>query len=265
MTAENEILAHEVSHDVTPHVRDIRIEDVMEALSKGVADFKACPTHIVFLFVIYPIAMLAIARAFGGFEFLPLIFPMIAGSTILGPFAALGMYELSRRREQGLPVSWLNLFDVLKSPALFSIIALGVVLGVVFLAWLVAAQALYWSFIGSEIPASVFEFLIQSLTSPSSIALIVVGGIVGALFATVGLVIGVVSFPMLLDRNVGISVAVSTSVRAVTTNPMTLFAWGIIVALLLIAGAVPLLLGLAFVMPILGHATWHLYRKMIAY
>jgi uncharacterized membrane protein len=182
----------------------------------------------------------------------------------MGPVAALGIYELSRRREHGLEVSWVNAFDVLRSPALGSIVALGLMLCVIFVAWLLAAQAIFQMTMGRlPFPSSVSELVGQVLGTQQGWSLILLGNAVGFLFAVLVLTLTVVSFPMLLDRNVGLTTAVRTSVRAVLANPTTMATWGFIVAALLLLGCLPIFVGLAVVMPLLGHSTWHLYRKVV--
>jgi uncharacterized membrane protein len=170
---------------------------------------------------------------------------------------------MSRRREQGVTVTWVDAFAVLRSPAIGAITLLGLLLMEIFLLWLLAAQAIYDLTLGPEPPASVGMFMHDVFTTGSGWTLIVVGVGVGFLFAVAVLAISVVSFPMLLDRNVGLDTAVGTSIRAVHANPATMAIWGLIVAVGLVIGSVPFLLGLAVVLPVLGHATWHLYRRVL--
>jgi uncharacterized membrane protein len=144
-----------------------------------------------------------------------------------------------------------------------AIIALSVVLMVIFIAWLLAAQALYWSLYGPNPPESYLGFLGQVLATPRGWALIILGHAVGFVFAAAVFCISVVSFPLLLDRDVGAGCAVQTSLRAVMANPRTMALWALIIAALLIIGSAPLTVGLAIVMPILGHASWHLYRRTV--
>jgi uncharacterized membrane protein len=246
-----------------PKVRTIGFADLKEALARGLDDFRAMPSHAVFLCLIYPVVGFALARMVLGYNVLPLLFPLAAGFALIGPFAALGLYEMSRRREQGLEVSWKHALDVFRSPSLGAIAALGLLLVAIFLVWIAVAQAVYVANFGYAPAASMPDFIRQVLTTPAGWSLIVVGNGIGFLFAVLVLTLGVVSFPLLLDRDVGAAVAVLTSVRAVLANPVIMAAWGLIVAALLLIGSLPAFFGLAVVMPVLGHATWHLYRKVV--
>ena len=246
-----------------PVVRKIRMADLWDALRKGTADFWAMPTHLVFLSLIYPIVGLILARLVFGYEVLPLLFPLVAGFALIGPFAALGLYELSRRREKGLDTSWKHAFSVFRSPSFPAIATLGLLLLLIFFVWIAVANAIYVAAFGYVPAASVPDFLDRVLNTPAGWTLIVIGNGIGFLFALLVLTISVVSFPLLLDRKVSPIVAILTSIRAVAANPIPMAAWGLIVAALLVIGSLPFFIGLAIVMPILGHATWHLYRKVV--
>ena len=248
-----------------PAINRIGLEDLGDVLKKGWDDFAALPSHAIFLCIIYPIIGLILFRLSFGYDVLPLVYPLLAGFTLIGPFAAVGLYELSRRRELGLDASPAHVFDVFHLPSLGAILRLGATLMAIFFAWLYVAQLIYEQTFGPSVPASVGEFFNQVTTTPAGRQLIVAGNAVGFLFAVVVLAISVVSFPMLVDRNVGAATAVRTSVRAVLENPVTMAAWGLIVAAALLLGALPFFFGLAVVFPVLGHATWHLYRKVVAH
>jgi uncharacterized membrane protein len=244
-------------------VRRIGVADLKDALSQGLADFNAMPTHAIFLCLIYPIIGLVAARFAFGYSVLPLIYPLATGFALVGPFAALGLYELSRRRELGLDVSVAHSFDVLRSSSIGAITALGFLLLLVFGLWMAVANAIYIATLGYAEPTSLTQFASDVLTTHQGWALIALGNGIGLLFAVVALSISAVSFPLLVDRDVGAAVALMTSVQVVLKNPLTMAVWGLIVAALLFLGSLPFFLGLTVVVPVLGHATWHLYRKAV--
>lgn len=246
-----------------PVIRTIGISDLHRALQLGWEDFKAVPSHAIILCVIYPVLGLVLARTVLGYAVLPLLFPLAAGFALLGPFAALGLYELSRRRERGEPASAWDAMDVFRSPSFGAMLGLGVLLLALFVTWIATAQAIYVAAFGYETAAGIPDFAKRVLTTSQGWWLIIVGCGVGLLFALVALCISVVSFPLMLDRHAGAGDAMVTSLRAVARNPIPMAAWGLIVAVLLVAGSLPFFLGLAIVIPLLGHATWHLYRAVI--
>jgi uncharacterized membrane protein len=244
-------------------VRRISLSDLRYALARGIDDFTAVPSHALFLCVIYPLLGILLIGLTLGNSLLPLAFPIAAGFALIGPLAAIGLYELSRRREAGLDSSSSHALDVLHSPSLGAIIALGMLLMAIFLIWLVVAQALYIAIFGYTPPASIAQFAHDVLTTTPGWTLIIVGTGIGFLFAALVLSISAISFPLLLDRDVGAAVAVYTSLRVMAVNPIPMALWGLIVAALLVIGSIPFFVGLTVVMPVLGHATWHLYRRTV--
>lgn len=246
-----------------PHVRTITPADLNDALARGWDDFAAMPTHAVFLCLIYPLAGVLLAWTAFGYRVLPLLYPMMTGFALVGPLAAIGLYELSRRRERGEEAAWTHAFDVLQSPSRGAIAMLAVMLLTIFGAWLVAAQAIYWLTFGESQPETIGALLRDIFTTSAGWTLIVVGNLVGLVFAAMVLIVSVVAFPLLVDRHMGAADAVLTSVRAVAANPVPMALWGLIVAAALFIGSLPLFVGLAVVVPVLGHATWHLYRKVV--
>jgi uncharacterized membrane protein len=251
-------------HSPPPAVRRIALGDLRGILAKGLDDFAAYRTDVVFLCVIYPIVGLVLARLAFGYDLLPLLFPLASGFALVGPFAAVGLYEMSLRREAGMPVGWAAGFAVVRSPSFGPIVVLGLVLMAIFLLWLATAEGIYLMTLGPEPPASLAAFLRDVFTTDAGWTMIVVGFGVGFLFALLALVVSVVSFPLLVDREVGVDTAVLTSIRAVMANPVPMAGWGLIVAAGLVLGSIPFFLGLIIVMPVLGHTTWHLYRKVVA-
>ena len=247
-----------------PKVHAIGVADLRDAVAKGIEDFKAMPSHAVFLCIIYPAIGFILFRLMFGYDILPLIYPLLAGFTLIGPAAAIGLYELSRRRERGLDTSVWHLLDVFWSPSIGAIARLSLALLAIFFAWLATAQLMYEQTFGNAVPPSLEAFTRQILTTPAGHQLLVVGNSIGFLCAVLVLAISFVSFPMLVDRTVGAATAVRTSIRAALATPLTVAIWGLFVAAALVAGSLPFFVGLAIVFPVLGHATWHLYRKVVS-
>jgi uncharacterized membrane protein len=246
-----------------PGIRRIEATDLKDVLARGLSDFEAFRSDVVFLCLMYPIIGIALVWLTFGYEMLPLVFPLAFGFALVGPVAAVGLYEMSRRREQGVPASWADAFGAMHSPGFGAILALGLVLLTIFLLWLVAANWIYQITLGPEPPVSIGGFIRDVFTTNEGWRMITVGLGIGVLFAFLVLAISVVSFPLLLDRDAGLDVAVWTSIRAVAANPGPMLLWGLIVAGGLLIGSIPAFLGLIFVLPVLGHSTWHLYRKVV--
>jgi uncharacterized membrane protein len=247
-----------------PPVRRIGVRDIRDALARGLQDFGAARSDVILLCVIYPVAGLVFGRLVLGYNVIPLLFPLCAGFALVGPFAAIGLYELSRRRERGEEIGWAAAFSVVRSPSFNAILRLGLLLAGLFLFWLVVAFGLYELTLGPDQPASASAFFHDVFQTWPGRILIVAGVGIGFLFAVLAMSISVVSFPLLIDRqDVTVETAIATSVRAVRANPGPMAVWGFVVAAGLVIGSIPFLVGLAIVMPVLGHATWHLYRKLV--
>jgi len=244
-------------------IRKIGLSDLSDALRLGWEDFKAMPSHAIVLCVIYPVLGLVLFRAVLGYSVLPLLFPLAAGFTLIGPFAALGLYELSRRRERGEQAAAWDAIQVLRAPSFGAMLGLGTLLLALFVTWIAVADAIYIATFGHAPAASIPDFASRVLTGPEGRWLIIVGCGVGFVFALVALCVSVVSFPLMLDRHASAIDAIRTSLRAVMKNPVAMAAWGLIVAALLVIGSLPFFVGLAVVLPVLGHATWYLYRKVV--
>lgn len=260
--AEFHVLAGARGEVELPEVRTIGFADLGAALAAGWRDFWRKPSHLAFLGLIYPLAGAAIALWTSGTNAWPLLFPLISGFALIGPIAALPIYEMSRRQEMGLDTTWRGALGVLRSPAMPAIIAVGIYLMALFTIWLMVAQFLYEQLFGIGSPATLTQFMAQ-LGTPAGLQLMLWGNLVGLAFAAVTLASAVISIPLLLDRDGGAAAALATSVRATIRNPLVIAAWGLIVAALLFIGSLPLLVGLAIVVPVLGHATWHLYRRVV--
>jgi uncharacterized membrane protein len=244
-------------------IRHITPGDLRTSLADGWRDFIEMRGDIIFLAILYPlIGFLAAAATLGG-TLLPLFLPIAAGVGLLGPLAAIGFYEMARRREMGLHSTWSHFLDVRNRAAFEEIAAVSGLLLAIFALWLLAAGALYIALFGWTEPDSIGAFLTEVFTTGRGWALILIGGAVGAVFAAIVLGFSVVSMPMLVDCDVSAHDAVVTSIRAALENQGAILRWGIMVAALLVAGSIPIFIGLAVVLPWLGYATWHLYTRLV--
>jgi uncharacterized membrane protein len=246
-----------------PAVRTLTTADLRHALRRGLDDFATLRSDVIFLILIYPIIGVALALTAFHMARLPMIFPLAAGFTLLGPVVATGLYEMSRQREATGQAGWGAAFSVIRAPVIVPVVVLGAVLMGLFLAWMFAASVIYNATLGPQPPASVAGFLGDVLTTGPGWAMMVAGMGAGAVFAALVLALSLTAFPMLIDRRAGLLVAVLTSLKVVQENPRISAIWGLIVAGAMLLGTLPLFLGLVIVLPVLGHATWHLYRAAV--
>jgi uncharacterized membrane protein len=244
-------------------VRKITRQDLSDSLRQGWADFMAMRGDLIFLGLLYPLIGVAAAVFTLNGPLLPFFFPIVAGVGLLGPVAAVGFYELARRREEGLTSNWSHFLDVRKRPAFDDIGIVAGLLVVIFGLWVLAAGILYLALWGWTSPGSIPDFLTAVFTTPKGWALIGIGAVIGAGFAWLVLALSVASLPMLVDCDVSAADAVSASWRAADANRPQMVRWGLTVLALLAAGSIPLFLGLAIVLPWLGYSTWHLYTRLI--
>ena len=247
-------------------IRKIGMQDLRIALQQGWDDFQAKRGDLVFIGFIYPVVVLFAILAASRVSILPLLFPLLAGSILFSPALASGFYELARRREMGLDSRWRHFLDVVRGPSSPALFDLTSVTAMLFLAWIGSAWLIYhWTVgqLGSDAISSAGAFLSAVFGTAEGWRMIIFGNLVGLVFAIVTLAVSVVSFPMLIDKRVSWGVALRTSVRVTWNNPVTIAAWGLIVVGLLILGALPGLVGLAVVLPVLGYATWHLYTRAV--
>jgi uncharacterized membrane protein len=243
-------------------VSKLKLSDLVGSLRSGWEDFAAYPSHAVMLAIIYPIVGLLIARVLHGYSFLPLLFPFAAGFALLGPFAAIIFYDISRRRERGAAPSVAAVRDIIRSPSSGAIMVLGTMLAVLFVIWVATAQFTYNATFGFTPVFSMPRFLQNVTGTVDGRKFLLEWSAAGMGFAVVAYSISVISFPFLIDRNASATDAILTSLRAIARNPLVMTLWGLIVASLLVLASIPVFLGLAVVVPVLGHATWHLYRRV---
>jgi len=246
-----------------PRLRRLEMADCIAALAEGFDDALEMPTYPAFVGLFYALGGVILVSISSFVDALQLVFPLAAGFALVGPFVAVGLYEMSRRRERGSEPDWRDAFSVARSPALPSILALGLLLFVVFAAWIGAAQLLYFHLYGPNPPSAAAPFLRDVLATGRGWLLILDGGSIGFCFAALALCLSVISFPLMLDRDVGLFPAIAASLRLSRERPAAVALWGLIVAAGLVFGALTLFVGLAVVMPVLGHATWRLYRRAV--
>jgi uncharacterized membrane protein len=244
-------------------VRQINESDLNWALAEGWRDFQVKRGELVLLALIYPVVGLIAAVAALDQPLLPMFFPLVAGLSLLGPAAASGFYELARRREAGLNSSWVHFVDPLRGRSRVSLAVLTAGLAALTVAWLAVASLIYKATIGSDQWSGASDFFARLFTTPQGWTMIIVGNLAGLAFAIVSLTLSFVSFPLVVDKPVDAVTAVATSIRAVAKNPRVAASWGLRVAALLLLGCLPLFVGLAVVLPVLGYASWHLYTRVV--
>ena len=257
------VIATPARENAPPVTRKLAMADLADALRKGWEDLAAMRSDVMFACMLYPLMGAVLLGLATQGSMTHLLFPVLSGFALVGPVAGLGLYELSRRREAGLEVSWAAMFDVLRSPQFPRIVGLALFNAVIFMAWLLLADAIHAATLGPDRVQSLGALLTEAVSTPAGWVMILVGTGVGFLLALAVLAVSVVSFPLLLDRDVSLPLAVTTSVKVAMENPGVIAAWGLIVAGLLVVGILPALIGLVVVLPVLGHATWHLYRKAV--
>lgn len=247
----------------TPRVRAIGRDDVLAALRLGIDDFRAAPLYGLFFGGIYALGGLFLLWITLGAGVGYLTYPLATGFALLGPFVAVGCYEVSRRREIGEPLSFGGVLGVMVRQSSRELGWMAFVTLFTFLMWMYQVRILLILCMGLKNFTTFGEFLHVVTSTPEGWLFVVLVHVDGLIFALVTFSLTVVSFPLLLEREIDFVTAMITSVKSVTTNPRTMLGWGAVVALLLLIGTLPAFLGLFVILPVLGHATWHLHRRLV--
>jgi uncharacterized membrane protein len=252
-----------ISGKVDPVVRRITAADIAEALGEGLRDFQAVPLYGLAFGTLYAAGGIAILLCLMAFGLLYLAYPLAAGFAMIGPFVATGLYEVSRRRETGQAISIGTIWTSVKARGEIGWMAFVTLF--FFVIWMSQVRLLIALLLGSSaLFASLHEFITVVLTTNEGLLFLAIGNAVGAALSLILFSLTVVSFPLLLDREVDFVTAMITSVRAVVTSPLPMIAWAAAIVVLLAVSAMPYFLGLVVTLPVLGHTTWHLYRRIIA-
>ncbi len=245
-------------------IRHPSLGDMRDALRLGIEDWRACHTEVPILALLAPVAAIVLAAVVTAPQLMPFVFPICAGLSLLGPVATIWFAALSRVREQSGNASAEEAAAIFDTPRRITIQNLGLLAIGLYLAWVGVAGYIYFHTLGAAGQASGLEFFARVVTTTAGWHMTLIGCAAGATFAVIMLGIGLVSFPLALDRDVTTFQALATAFSAIVQNPIVILVWGALVAVLLFLGSLPILLGLAAVMPILGHATWHMYRRLVA-
>ncbi|MFV0491920.1 MAG: DUF2189 domain-containing protein [Pseudorhodobacter sp.] len=246
----------------TPNVRQVRLTDLGEVLHAGWDDFRKAPQFGLFFAAVYVAGGWLILYALIASGQIWWTLPAATGFPILGPFIACGLYEVSRRIECREPIEWRGILRVILAQKDRQIPSIAAVIVVFFLFWNFLAHMIFALFMGLQVMTNISSSL-AVFTTLNGIAMLLVGSLIGAGFAVVLFSLTVVSLPMLLDREVDFVTAMLTSISVVLHNPATMLIWGLLIAVFLFLGMVPAFLGLFIVLPVLGHASWHLYRRAL--
>jgi uncharacterized membrane protein len=246
-----------------PVVRTVSFGDIREALSRGWSDFLQAPLFGLFFGAFYALGGILITWLMFWNSMVYWVIPLVIGFMLIGPFVAVGLYEVSRALEQGRPLTWSGVLGVMFRQREREFVWMSFVTLFVFWIWIYQVRLLLALFFGLKTFSTFDAFVTMLFTTANGLTFLVVGHVVGAILSLALFSLTVVSFPLLLDREVDFITAMITSVKSVVTSPAAMIAWAICIVVLTILAMLPAFLGLIIVLPVLGHATWHLYRRLV--
>ena len=246
-----------------PKVRAVTFGDLHDVLRSGWADFRKAPMYGLFFAAVYAAGGVVLVAAVTAWDMRWLSYPLVIGFALIGPFIATGLYEVSRRLETNSALSWREVLGVVWDQHRRELGWMAIVMLFVFWIWMYQARTLFAVFFGSQGFATYDGFAEAVLTTTNGWTFLIVGHIVGAVISMILFALTVVSCPLLLEREVDFITAMITSVRAVLKSPVVMGSWGLFVVVSVMLSAIPAFLGLLVVLPVLGHATWHLYHRAV--
>lgn len=246
-----------------PPVEALSVADIKQCMAQGWADFRKAPGFGLFFGGIYMLGGLLIVQSLFVWDMSWMIYPVAIGFPLIGPFAAVGLYEVSRRLQSGEPLAWNQILSVMRFQSGREMSWMAFVVLFIFWMWMYQVRLLVALFLGRLSFTSLDRFIEIVTTTGEGLAFLMVGHVVGAVLSLVLFSVTVCSIPMLLDRNVDFVTAMITSVKVVLASPVVMLGWGVMVTLALIAAMVPAFLGLLVVLPVLGHTTWHIYKRAV--
>jgi uncharacterized membrane protein len=246
-----------------PKVRAVTFGDLRDVLGCGWSDFRKAPMYGLFFAAIYAAGGVVLVAAVTAWDMRWLSYPLVIGFALIGPFIATGLYEVSRRLETNIALSWRDVLGVVWDQHRRELGWMAIVMLFVFWIWLYQARTLFAVFFGSQGFATYERFVEAVFATTNGWTFLIVGHIVGAVISMILFALTVVSCPLLLEREVDFITAMITSVRAVLKSPIVMGSWGLFVVVSIILSAIPAFLGLLVVLPVLGHATWHLYHRTV--
>lgn len=246
-----------------PQIQSITFRDIRDALEAGFADFLRAPLFGLFFGGIFLVGGLVILASLTVLDMPWMIIPVAIGFPLIGPFVAVGLYEVSRRLDSGQPLVWSEILLVVFRQRERQLSWMAFVVLFIFWMWIYQVRLLLALFLGFKSFSSIPRFVEIITTTPEGLAFLAVGTLVGAALALVLYSATVIAMPLLLERELDFITAMITSFKTVIKNPVPMIGWGLIVAVLAIIAMLPLFLGMLVILPILGHATWHLYKRAV--
>ncbi|MDF1608139.1 DUF2189 domain-containing protein [Hoeflea sp. YIM 152468] len=244
-----------------PPIRDLSLHDVKASLVEGWGDFRVHPGYGLFFGGIYMIGGLLILGFLTRIGSPWMIIPLAIGFPLLGPFVAVGLYEVSRRRRMGEPVTRKGVLTQVFHQRERQLGWMAFVVMFIFWIWIYQVRLLFALFLGFKSFSGWGRFSEIVLSTPEGWGFLGVGTLVGAFLATVLFSTTVIALPMLAEREVDFVTAMITSITTVAKNPLPMLGFGLVAGSATLLALLPAFAGLLLVLPVLGHATWHLYRR----